>query len=81
MPTKATTTTTYEGLNVSSTMKMHEQHHLDDEHLLAAIAVGEAAERGGANQDPEQRGSGDHSSLGRPQAELLRHERGEPPPS
>ena len=32
-----------------------EQQHLDDEHLLAAVTIGQIAERRGADQDAEQR--------------------------
>jgi hypothetical protein len=31
-----------------------EEHHLDDEHLLSAIPIGQAAEQRGADQDAEQ---------------------------
>jgi hypothetical protein len=52
-----------------------EEHHLDDEHLLAAIAISEAAERGGTDQDAEQRRRGDDAFLRRAQGELFRHQR------
>jgi hypothetical protein len=51
-----------------------EQHHLDDEHLLAAVSVGQAAQRRGADQDTEQGGGGDDALLGRPQREFLPHQ-------
>jgi hypothetical protein len=52
-----------------------EQHHFDDEHLLAAIPVSQPAERRGADEDAEQRGRGDNALLGRTQGELLAHKR------
>lgn len=51
-----------------------EQHHLDDEHLLAAVSVGQAAQRRGADQDTEQGGCGDDALLGRPQREFPSHQ-------
>jgi hypothetical protein len=52
-----------------------EQRHLDDEHFLAAITVGQAAERRRADQNAEQRRGGDDPCLGGAQGEFLRHER------
>ena len=50
-----------------------EKHHLDNEHLLSAVAIGQPAERRGPDQDAEQRGSGDDALLGGAQVELFRH--------
>jgi hypothetical protein len=52
-----------------------EKHHLDDEHLLSAVTIGEPAERRGPDQDAKQRGGGDDALLGGAQGELFRHQR------
>ncbi len=50
------------------------ESHLGDEHLLAAVTIGQIAERGGANQNAEQRGRGDHPFFKRAQPEFLGHQ-------
>jgi hypothetical protein len=51
------------------------KHHLDDEHLLSAITIGQPAERHGPDEDAEQRGGGNDAFLGGTQGELFRHQR------
>lgn len=51
------------------------KHHLDDEHLLSAVAIGQPTERHGPDQNAEQRGGGDDALLGGAQGELFRHQR------
>ena len=52
-----------------------EHHHLDHEHAAAAVDVGQAAQRNGADHDAGQRSGADDALFGRRESEVLHDQR------